>query len=234
LINFSKNTINWNHHSLNIIPITEYSFSKANIKRNTCLNHKFRDISFFPTWQEFLNRSTGKNPDYPNYMTFLLTKPQIVINNKEQIEKHGEIIGILAVQLINYDSLKIKNKAAIYSIKNYLYLSWIALEHNFQSTNYFSLLFEYYYSLIRYYRNYYKKNIEGATIIIRRMRPVIWSLLNDKEECPQKNDHIIKKVTPRVRLNIVPSEFINKSILLKQDHILILFKERKSKSIQQF
>ena len=228
MINFSKDSINWNLHSLNIIPITEYSFFKGNIKLDTHLNHKFKDISFFPNWQEFLDRSTGKNPDYPNYMTFLLIKPQAIINNKENIEKHGKIIGILAVQLINYDSLKIKNKAAISSIKNYLYLSWIALDHNFQSTNYFSLLFEYYYSLIRYYRNYYRKNIEGAAIIIRRMRPIIWSLLNDEEECPTENDHIIKKMTPRVRLNVVPSEFFNKSIILKQDHVLFLFKERKS------
>ena len=59
----------------------------------------------------------------------------------------GEIIGVLAVQLTDYDSLKSKVQAIIPDINTYLYLSWIALEVKYQKINYFALLFEFYHAL---------------------------------------------------------------------------------------
>jgi hypothetical protein len=222
----TNSLVSWNQEAISIIPITEYPFSNTNVNLDDHLEHGYSDISFFPSWQEFLNRTTGENPNYPDYMTFLLCKKRLIKNSEELSVYREQIIGILAVQLIDYDSLHIKNKAVIPAIKDYLYLSWIALDINFQSYNYFSLLFEFYYTLIRRIRIQRNMEIEGAAISIRRMRPILWSLFNDNEKCPIANDATIIKDSPRFKFHFIPIELVDKSIILKQDHVLILFKQR--------
>jgi hypothetical protein len=217
----------WEQEAISFIPITQFSFSKAEINKDKKLDHGYNDISFFPTWQEFLNRSTGKNPNYPNYMTFLMCKPKIIAHPEEDIKHEQQIIGVIAVQLVDFDSLQEKNFVVVPEINNYLYLSWIALDCNYQSNNYFFIQFEYYYSLIRRFRTLFNINVEGAAIMIRRMRPVFWSLFNDGQECPTGIDKIIKKQSPRFKITLMPIEIVDESITPKQDHALILFKQRK-------
>lgn len=214
----------WSQESLSIIPITDFSFSDANIDVDSCLDHGFTDIPFFPTWKVFLERSKGNNPNYTNYMVFLLIKPHSTTDNGTNTKL---IIGILAVQLINYNLLREKNEAIIPSINNYLYLSWIGLDKRFQSKNYFAILYEYYYTLIRNFRSLFKTNIEGAAIIIRRMRPIIWSLLNTEKDCPDTTDNLIIEDTTRYRIHILPGELFDNTPDIPQDHLLIFFKTRK-------
>lgn len=159
--------------ALDIIPITQYSFSNSTILKRK-LNHGFDDIDhIFPTWEEFRNRSEDKVKKVNNYMAYLLCK-----------HNGGEIIGVLAVQLADYHSLKSKVDAIIPEVNTYLYLSWIALDVEYQKINYFSFLFEFYHTLIRRFRKKLNVPIEGAAVAIRRMRPVLWNLLNIDEPCP--------------------------------------------------
>jgi hypothetical protein len=219
-------SLNWNRDALRIIPITKYSFKNHGIDEDEKLDHGYSDLSFFPTWKEFITRSNSENLDYPKYMTFLLCK-----NDSEQIDnknilKLNKIIGVIAVQLIKYDFLREKFEAAIPDIKNYLYLSWIALDKEHQSNNYFSILFEFYFTLIRRFRKDFNLEIEGAAIIIRRMRPVLWSLFNDNIQCPTNNDKEIIKTSPRFKFIFMPVEIIDNSIELKKDYVVIYFKQR--------
>jgi hypothetical protein len=55
--------------AISFIPITEYEFINKE-QLDAKLDHGFKDIPFFPTWNEFLSRSQGENIAYPNYMTF--------------------------------------------------------------------------------------------------------------------------------------------------------------------
>ena len=136
---------------------------------------------------------------------------------------NGEIIGVLAVQLTDYDSLKSKVQAIIPDINTYLYLSWIALDVKYQKINYFALLFEFYHALIRRFRKKLNTSIEGAAVAIRRMRPVLWNLLNSEESCPASTDTQIIKESPRVNFLIKPGETIDPNLTPKQDHLLIIF-----------
>ena len=115
---------------------------------------------------------------------------------------------------------------SIKNIENYLYLSWIALDQRFQAYNYFAVLFEYYNSLIRRFREILKKNLQGIAVIIRRMRAVIWGLFNDNNECPNRINREFSKSSPRFDVTFVPYEIFNESFTPKQDHILIEFKSR--------
>ena len=214
----------WSQESLSIVPITDFNFSDASINLDSCLDHGFSDIPFFPTWKDFLERSKGNNPNYTNYMVFLLLK---LHSTSDNVVNTKQIIGILAVQLIDYNLLKEKNQAIIPSINNYLYLSWIGLDKRFQSKNYFSILYEYYYTLIRNFRSLFKTNVEGAAIIIRRMRPIIWSLLNTEKDCPDINDNLIIEDTTRYKIHIFPSELFDDATEIPQDHLLLVFKTRK-------
>ena len=137
---------------------------------------------------------------------------------------NNDIIGVLAVQLIDYKSLQSKVFAIIPEIKKYLYLSWIALDINFQNFNYFAFLFEFYHILLRRFRNQFKERIEGAAITIRRMRPIMWNLFNDEEECPKTIEKIIIKDSPRFKFIFQPIEILDPTITLAQDHLLMLFK----------
>ena len=223
-------SFSWDEEAISFIPITKYNFSNKDISLTDSLNHDFNDLSFFPTWQGFLDRSTGENPNYQNYMVFLMCKSSLREKIEDSTQYYQQIIGVLAVQLIDFDSLQKKNFAVVPEINNYLYLSWIALDNKFQSTNYFSILFEYYYALIRRFRKHFNLTIEGAAITIRRMRPVFWSLFNDGTKCPTITDRIIKKQSAKFKLSIMPIELFDEDIDpdQKQDHILISFKERKS------
>jgi hypothetical protein len=198
--------------ALQIIPIIEYSFQSPELLE-LHLNHGFDDVGlFFPTWREFLDRSLGKTRNYDNYMAYLL--------NKRDDDK---IIGVLAVQLVNYDILKSKVQALTPDIKLYLYLSWIALETNYQKVNYFAFLFEFYHTLVRRFQIQLGTRIGGAAIAIRRMRPYLWSLLNTSLRCPSNIDKAVYKETTRLTLYIKPSETISPNIEPVQDHVLILF-----------
>ena len=131
-------SIPWLQEGLSFIPITKYPFSQKEINLSQNLDHRFEDLKhIFPSWEGFLNRSLGNNPNYPNYMKYLLCK-----------SKENEIIGLLAVQLIEFENLFKKNKAVHPRIKDYVYLSWIGVDYKYRSLNYFTLLFEYYYTLI--------------------------------------------------------------------------------------
>ena len=209
-------SIPWSKEGISFVPITEFPFTDKNINLTDKLDHGFEDLKkLFPSWQGFLNRSLGNNSDYPKYMTYLLCR-----------SKDQNIIGVLAVQLLDFDNLFKKNKAAHPKIKDYLYLSWIGVDRRFRSLNYFSLLFEYYYSLVRQFRKHYDIKFQGAAIIIRRMRQYLWSLFNEDEICPDYTGNVIVKDSPRFTISFMPSETINKEIDVEQDHILILFKRR--------
>ena len=107
-----------------------------------------------------------------------------------------------------------------------MYLSWIALDEEYQSYNYFSILFEYYNTLIRRLRSEFKLDLEGAAIIIRRMRPIIWNLFNDEKKCPTTINKPFTKDNPRYKFTFLPGELIKKGIQPKQDHLLIQIKNR--------
>ncbi len=204
------NKINFSQEALRIIPITQYDLKGQESKG---LNHGFNDLPFFPNWQDFLNRSSNTDIKYQNYMAYLLCK----LNS-------NEIIGVLAVQLIDYESLQSKVLAITPKIKKYLYLSWIALDINYQNFNYFVFLFEYYHTLIRRFRNQFNERIEGATITIRRMRPLMWSLFNNEEESPTTIEKNFIKDSPRFKFIFVPLEQYDPTIKPSQDHLLMLFK----------
>jgi hypothetical protein len=195
--------------ALFFIPITEY---KIKLDLDQRLNHGFNDIPFFPTWKEFLERSQGHLPEYPNYMTYLLCR-----------SVNLEIIGLIAVQINTYDNLKSKVQVLLPEIHKYLYLSWIAVDVRYRAYNYFTQLFDFYHSLIRRLRTELKENVEGAAIVIRRMRPVIWSLFNCDESCPSTINAVIKKESRRFSFIIKPNEIFNQALKPSQDHMLILF-----------
>lgn len=198
--------------ALDIVPITQYQFNDLGILYLS-LNHGFGDIGhIFPTWKVFLDRSEGKVQGIENYMAYVLCR-----------HINGEIIGVLAVQLTDYDSLKLKVQAIIPDINTYLYLSWIALDVKYQKINYFALLFEFYHALIRRFRKKLNTSIEGAAVAIRRMRPVLWNLLNSEESCPTSTDTQIIKESPRVNFLIKPGETIDPNLTPKHDHLLIMF-----------
>ena len=67
-------SLTWNQEALYITPITEFNFNREKIKINSSLNHKFDDLDFFPSWKEFLDRSKGRNDNYPHYMCYLMCK----------------------------------------------------------------------------------------------------------------------------------------------------------------
>jgi hypothetical protein len=203
------NPMFFQQEALIFIPITDY---KEKLDPDKKLNHGFEDIPFFPTWNEFLRRSKGEVPQYPNYMTYLLCKTT-----------NMEIIGLIAVQLSRYNTLKLRVQILIPEIPNYLYLSWIAVDKKYHTFNYFTQLFEFYHSLIRRLRLELKESVEGAAIIIRRMRPVIWSLFNSNEPCPSSINGVIKKESRRFSFMIKPNEIFNKDLKPEQDHVLILF-----------
>ena len=132
---FSLQTF-YKNEGLRIIPITELKLD--DIERFGTLDHGFEDIPFFPSWKEFYLRSIGKESKYPDYMAFVLRR------NDE-----NPPIGVLAVQVMNYEQIKTKVIVALPKIEKYLYLSWIALEKQYHSLNYFAVLFDFYQSLIR-------------------------------------------------------------------------------------
>ncbi len=195
--------------ALFFIPITEY---KMKLDLDQRLNHGFDDISFFPTWREFLERSQGHLSEYPNYMTYLLCR-----------SVNLEIIGLIAVQINTYDNLKSKVQVLLPEIHKYLYLSWIAVDIRYRAYNYFTQLFDFYHSLIRRLRTELKENVEGAAIVIRRMRPVIWSLFNCDESCPSTTNAVIKKESRIFSFIIKPNEIFNPALKPSPDHMLILF-----------
>ncbi|MBD3186627.1 hypothetical protein GF325_07365 [Candidatus Bathyarchaeota archaeon] len=179
------------------------------------LDHGFGDVgNFFPTWQGFLERCTGKMPRYKNYMAYLLCK-----------HDDNRIIGVLAVQLDTYESLISKVYALSKEINTYLYLSWIALDKEYQQVNYFALLFEFYHTLIRRFQRNLETRIGGAAIAIRRIRPILWNLLNTGTKCPIDTDAPIYQETSKITFVLYPSEMIEHFKLEPaQDHVLILFK----------
>lgn len=208
----SQQTTDFSKEALRIVPITEYTFRPAQ-KLEERLDHGFSDIGgFFPNWGEFLARSLGKVSGYDNYMAYLLTRLD-----------GDEIMGVLAVQLANYDIIKTKVFTLTPDIDLYLYLSWIALDIRYQKVNYFAFLFEFYHALVRRFEAQLGRRIGGAAIAIRRMRPYIWSLLNVAQRCPGDTDRPIFKETTRVTMYIRPSETISQNIKPTQDHVLFLF-----------
>ena len=218
----------WIQEGIKFIPITEFDFKNEQINPKESLDHGFTDLDeFFPSWEIFLNRSSGNDSKYPNYMAFLMCKPNLVENSNQTPIYHLHIIGVLAVQLITYDEIEERNMAAVKTIENYLYLSWIALDRKYQAYNYFPLLFEYYNTLIRRFREILNTKLQGIAVTIRRMREVIWGLFNDNEECPTFIDNEFSKTSPRFDTTFVPYEIFNESFKPKQDHILIEFKSRK-------
>lgn len=226
MVNISL-SINWDENALRIIPITKFKFPNQQIHNK--LDHGYEVLSFFPTWGEFLKRSEGIFEGYQNYMTYLLCKLDSKGDNDDFNKEISlsKIIGVIAVQLIDYNSLNNKFEAVIPEIENYLYLSWIGLDKEYQSSNYFSLLFEFYFTLIRRYRNEFNLEIEGSAIIMRRMRPVLWSLFNHEIECPLTNKKEIIKDSPRFRFIFIPVEIIDSKIELKKDYVIMFFKQRK-------
>ena len=57
----------WTQEAITFIPITEFDFSKEKINLNESLDHGFSDLdAFFPSWNIFLRRSYGKEPNYPS------------------------------------------------------------------------------------------------------------------------------------------------------------------------
>ena len=206
--------IDFSNEAICVVPITKYSFSNKEIL-GMKLDHGFDDVgNFFPTWQGFLERSTGKMSGYKNYMAYLLCK-----------QEDNRIIGVLGVQLDTYESLISKVYALSKEINIYLYLSWIALDQKYQQVNYFALLFEFYHTLIRRLQRELGTRIGGAAIAIRRTRPILWNLLNTGTKCPIDTGAPIYQETSKITFVLYPSEMIEHLKLEPaQDHVLILFK----------
>ncbi len=210
-MNFLEEGIDFPSEALRLTPITEYPFDNPDLLSQH-LNHGFEDLDhLFPSWQVFLDRSEGKVAGIERYMAYLLCRPD------------EEIMGVVAVQLSGYEALKSKVRAIVPDIPMYLYLSWIALDVAYQKTNYFNLLFEFYHALIRRFRQRFKVPIEGAAVAIRRMRPVLWALLNTEEVCPSSTSSEIYKETSRVNFLLIPGETFNPELEPLQDHLLIIF-----------
>ncbi|MFX0103798.1 MAG: hypothetical protein ACFFCS_29820 [Candidatus Hodarchaeota archaeon] len=177
------------------------------------LDHGYGDVgNFFPTWGEFLDRSSQKREKYKNYMAYLLCK-----------HDSNEIIGVLAVQYSIFDELIRKVQTLTPRIKNYLYLSWIALDRQYQKVNYFALLFEFFHVLVRKLQDRLGTRVGGAAVTIRRMRPLMWSLLNLKSKCPETINESILHESPKITYFIKPGELIDPNLKPPQDHVLILF-----------
>ena len=102
------------------------------------------------------------------------------------------------------------------------------MDQKYQAYNYFPMLFEYYNSLIRRFREILNIKLQGIAVIIRRMREIIWGLFNVNEECPTIIDKEFSKTSPRFDITFIPYEIFNESFMPKQDHILIEFKSRKN------
>lgn len=217
----SRDSIDLSNEALHLIPITDYSFSNPDML-DSRLDHGFKDvIYFFPTWGELLERSKGRLEGYETYMAYLLCK-----------HKGNEIIGLIAVELKSYNELKSKVQALVPELNTYLYLSWIALDRKYQQVNYFSLLFEFYHALIRRLQNQLGTRIGGAAIAIRRMRPILWSLLNTDDECPLRVDVPIYRKSAKITYYMKPSELIDQEMKPIQDHVLILFDSIKNRRQQ--
>jgi hypothetical protein len=203
--------------AISFIPITEYKFANKE-QLNATLDHGFNDIPFFPSWKEFLERSQNKIPAYLNYMAYLLCD-----------SKTQQILGVIAVQLINYSELKTKVQNILPDVQKYLYLSWIALDGRYRSFNYFSLLFEYYQILIRKFRGQLNERIEGAAIVIRRMRPILWSLFNDESRCPVIINENFSKSCRKFTFLFQPGEILGQKMEPAQDHVMIFLNTSKKK-----
>jgi hypothetical protein len=201
--------------AISFIPITEYKFQNKE-QLDATLEHGFKDIPFFPSWREFLERSQDKFSTYRNYMAYLLC------NMKAQ-----QIFGVIAVQLIDYSELKTKVQNILPDVQKYLYLSWIALDGRYRSFNYFALLFEYYQTLIRKFRDQLNDRIEGAAIVIRRMRPVLWSLFNDETQCPEGIEENFSKTCRKFTFLFQPGEILGQRIEPAQDHVMIFINTSK-------
>ncbi len=195
---FSFNEFN-KHETLRIVPIIQ--LNPEDLNEFGTLHHGFKDIPFFPSWTEFYRRSVGQNPQYPDYMAFVL------ITNE-----NFPPIGVLAVQLMKYNQLKQKVRVVISDIDQYLYLSWIALESTNRNVNYFAILFDFYQVLIRKLCIELHTRIEGATIAIRRMRPILWRFLNCNIECPTTTDESIVQDTSRFTFTFQPSELFDENL----------------------
>jgi hypothetical protein len=201
------------HESVKIIPITQYPFTMdLDKKLESKLNHGFEDLPNFPSWKDFYNRSINRETEYPNYMAYLLVKMD-----------DNVIIGVLAVQLIDYNQLKSKVHSISPKVNQYLYLSWIALDFNYQKLNYFIFLFEFYKILIRKLRQNLNCRVEGAAIIIRRMRKILWSLFNINKECPNITNRQIIKKSERFIFIFEPCEIFDSTITPVQDHLCMIF-----------
>jgi hypothetical protein len=128
---------------------------------------------------------------------------------------------------MSYSELKSKVQNILPDIQKYLYLSWIALDSRFRSFNYFALLFEYYQILIRKFRNQLKERIEGAAIVIRRMRPILWSLFNDETKCPEIINESFSKSNRKFTFLFQPGELLGLIKEPAQDHLMIFINTSK-------
>ncbi|HME50893.1 MAG TPA: hypothetical protein VKM55_01625 [Candidatus Lokiarchaeia archaeon] len=176
------------------------------------LNYGYSDLSFFPSWQEFSDRSEGKKPEYQDYMAYVVFKNESV-----------SPIGIVAVQFTTYEKLKEKVPIVVPEYKWYLYLSWIAIETEQQDRKYFEILFHFYKSIVKQLATDQSTKIGGAAILIRRMRPLFVNLLNVSDSCPRITDRTFSVENNKMQMVFMPSETLKKPPAIPQDYMMIIF-----------
>ena len=177
------------------------------------LNHGYSDLPNFPSWQEFADRSNGLKKGYENYVAYVVFKN----------DNFTSLIGVVAIQLNTYESLKDKVPIITPGYNQYLYLSWIAIDASQQDKKYFEILFYFYKSIVKQLAMTLSTKIAGAAIVVRRMRSLFFSLLNRSEQYPETTKRNFDGKNRKMGMVFMPSELLSKPPPIPQDFVMINF-----------
>ena len=194
---------------ISIIPITQIDVSSFSTKS---LDHGYFDLPFFPSWHDFLNRSMGTAKEYLQYMAYVVMKQYV-----------PDPIGVVAVQFVSFENIKDKVPVVIPDHGSYLYLSWIALHRAYQNKKYFEMLFHFYRSIVKQLSDSHSTKIGGAAILIRRMRPFFWNILNQLDDCPTIVDRLFSGRNKKMQMVFLPAETLPNPPSIAQDFVMIEF-----------
>ncbi len=200
---------NLDSFGISIVPII---LSEVNSFTTNSLDHGYSDLPFFPSWRDFLDRSSGKVHGYLEYMAYVVMKQHI-----------PDPIGVVAVQHVPFEKIRDKVPVVIPDHESYLYLSWIALEKAHQNKKYFEMLFHFYRSIVKQLSDAYSTKIGGAAILIRRMRPLFWNILNQIEDCPSLIDRLFSGGNKKMQMVFLPAETLPNPPPVAQDYVMIEF-----------
>jgi hypothetical protein len=200
---------NLDSFGISIVPIIQSDVSSY---PTNVLDHGYSDLPFFPSWRDFLDRSSGKVQEYLEYMAYVVMKQHI-----------SDPIGVVAVQFVPFEKIRDKVPVVIPDHGSYLYLSWVALDRDHQNKKYFEMLFHFYRSIVKQLSDAYSTKIGGAAILIRRMRPLFWNILNQIDECPSLTHKLFSGRNKKMQMVFLPAETLPNPPHIAQDYVMIEF-----------